>query len=839
MENRREFLKKAAVLSGGAGVWGALPESIQRAFAIDPDPHTTYLDAEHVVFLMQENRSFDHCFGTLQGVRGFNDPRAVTLPDGNKVWAQSDSAGNTFAPFRLDLRESRVTWLGSLPHGWADMTAARHEGWHDRWLDAKRSGHRDCAGMPLTLGHFDRRDLPFYHALADAFTVCDHHFCSSLTGTTPNRLHFLTGTIRARRDAQAQACVHNSDVDYAHEQSWKTFPEVLGEHGVTWKVYQNELSVASGLSAEEEEWLANFTDNPLEWFTQFRVRHAPGHRAFLPQQLARAEAEAAQTRAQVETLPETDPQRAEWLKKLERVERTLERLRAEVATFTEENFNALPANERERHERAFCDNRADPHYRQLESVTYRDGGAERTMNVPKGDILHQFRADVRNGTLPAVSWLVAPAAFSDHPGSPWYGAWYVSEVLDILTSNPDVWRKTIFVLNYDENDGWFDHMPPFVPPDPARPDSGKASAGIDTAVEHVNWQQEWIAGAERRQRTTPQGPIGLGFRVPMVVASPWSRGGWVNSQVFDLTSPIQFLEHLFSHKTGKKIVCENVTSFRRAVCGDMTSIFRPWRGEKVTLPTPVERRTHLEAIHRAQFKDLPSGFHPLSADEVAALNGGGAAAHRLMPRQEEGTRPANALPYELSVDGHVVGGAFRMRLSCRRETFGPRAAGAPFAVRTPGPDAPPRNYAVLPGDSLEDEWKLPPEGRYHLTVHGPNGFFREFAGSAADPALRVRCEGERTADGAGLTGNLSLTLENDSADALEVVVTDKSYEADAVRLTLGPRSRTVRVIPLGRRAGWHDVGVTVEGLAGYEQRFAGHVETGRPSITDPLMGGAV
>ena len=138
MSDRRAFIKQAALLSGGVSLWNSLPASIQKAFAINPEPGTTFRDAEHIVFLMQENRSFDHCYGTLQGVRGFNDPRAITLPDRNKVWAQTNAAGETYAPFRLDLKDSSITWLGSLPHSWDDMTMARNEGHHDKWLDAKR-----------------------------------------------------------------------------------------------------------------------------------------------------------------------------------------------------------------------------------------------------------------------------------------------------------------------------------------------------------------------------------------------------------------------------------------------------------------------------------------------------------------------------------------------------------------------------------------------------------------------------------------------------------------------------------------------------------------------------
>src|SRR5580698_7543615 len=113
MDTRRDFIKKAVLLSGAAGLYSALPPSIQKALAIDPKPGTTYLDAEHIVLLMQENRSFDHTFGTLRGVRGFNDPRAITTPGKNKVWLQKNDAGETYAPFRLDIKDTKITWMGS------------------------------------------------------------------------------------------------------------------------------------------------------------------------------------------------------------------------------------------------------------------------------------------------------------------------------------------------------------------------------------------------------------------------------------------------------------------------------------------------------------------------------------------------------------------------------------------------------------------------------------------------------------------------------------------------------------------------------------------------------
>ncbi len=164
MQTRRDFLGFAARLASAAGAMGgfqsACLESLSRAAAIEPADGSSYLDAEHIVVLMQENRSFDHAFGTLRGVRGFNDPRAITLPDGNPVWVQTDAQGRHYAPFRLNLKSTKATWMGSLPHSWADQTDARNHGHHDKWLVAKRSGHPEYREMPLTLGYSTRADIP-------------------------------------------------------------------------------------------------------------------------------------------------------------------------------------------------------------------------------------------------------------------------------------------------------------------------------------------------------------------------------------------------------------------------------------------------------------------------------------------------------------------------------------------------------------------------------------------------------------------------------------------------------------------------------------------------------
>lgn len=166
MDSRGNFLKKATLLAATGGLAAILPISIQKAFAINPPLGSTYLDAEYVVILMQENRSFDHVYGCLRGVRGLNDPLAMTLPNGNLVWLQSNAAGETHAPFRLNLLDTKATWIGSLPHGRNDQLMARNGGKHDRWLEAKcsRSKSKKYKDLPLTLGYYNREGLPFYYA---------------------------------------------------------------------------------------------------------------------------------------------------------------------------------------------------------------------------------------------------------------------------------------------------------------------------------------------------------------------------------------------------------------------------------------------------------------------------------------------------------------------------------------------------------------------------------------------------------------------------------------------------------------------------------------------------
>lgn len=733
MDSRRAFIKKASLLAGGTGIFGTLPASIQKAFAIDPETGSTYLDAKHVVIVMQENRSFDHCYGTLQGVRGYNDPRAIQLPDGDKVWVQKNEKGEAYLPFRLNIKDTKSTWIGSLPHSWTNQVDARNNGHYDKWLIAKRPGKEDFAHAPLTMGYYNREDIPFYYALADAFTVCDQNFCAALTGTTPNRLYLWTGTIRG----DGHANVRNEDVDYDHEVSWTTFPERLEEMKISWKIYQNEISLPSGLEGEEEAWLANFTDNPIEWFSQYHVRFSKSYRAYL------------------EKL--TDPEKLEMAKK-------------ELLKWSDENYAKLSQHQKNLHTKAFTVNDDDSHYRELETLSYDDNGTQRSMKIPSGDVLHQFRKDVESGNLPSVSWMVAPENFSDHPGAPWYGAWYVSEVMDILTKNPEVWKKTIFVLCYDENDGYFDHVPPFVPP---TQDAGLVSAGIDTAVEQVTLEQDLQRKPKEEARASS---IGLGYRVPLVIASPWSRGGMVCSQVFDHTSILRLLETVF------KVKETNITDWRRTVCGDLSAVFRPYNNEKITLPGFIHREPFLESVHKAQFKRDPHGYTLLTKADIERVNKGMSS---LMPQQEKGTRPACPLPYELYVNGNLNASTkmFAISFGVGKALFGERSAGCAFTVYGFGKN---RNYAVTAGDTLTDSWVV--NGPYHLTAYGPNGYLREFKGDARDPLVTIEVGYERS-------GNIIIKMDNKGAN-MPISIKDNAYHNKSMKLDVGSGKRPLSSTPI-------------------------------------------
>jgi len=849
LDTRRDFIKKAALLTGAAGIASILPESIQKAMAINPAPGSTYLDAEHIVILMQENRSFDHTYGTLKGVRGFNDPRAIDLPNKNKVWLQSNKAGETYAPFRLDIKGTKATWMSSLPHSWSNQVNARNDGRYDQWLNVKQNSIKEYRHMPLTMGYYNREDLPFYYALADAFTVCDQNFCSALTGTNPNRLYFWSGTVRAEQHENSLAHVWNDDMDYG-TLNWATFPERLEDHGISWKHYQNEVAIDTGFEGEQDPWLSNFQDNPLEFFAQYNIKLHDNHITHLQKRSTLLPDEITALEKQIAALPAGDAHIDHLQKQLKQKKRDLDNVKKDMASLDPGKFATLSQREKNLHQKGFATNTKDPHYRELVNLKYDDNGTERELLVPKGDVLHQFRDDVKTGQLPTVSWISAPENFSDHPSSAWFGAWYVSEVMDILTQNPEVWKKTIFILAYDENDGYFDHVPPFVAPHSKKPGTGLLSKGIDASIEFVTLEQE-KARNNFPEVYDRESSIGLGYRVPLVIASPWSKGGWVNSEVFDHTSTLQFLEDFLSKKTGKKVVEPNISNWRRTVCGDLTSVFRPYNGEKIANPEFVVKDAFLESIHQAKFKKLPT-YKLLTTDEIAQINQEPHASP-YMPQQEKGIKPSCALSYQLYADGKLSADkkSFDIQFTAANKAFGQKALGSPFNVYAPGKYAsfndpqqmePLRTwaYALTAGDSLTDNWPLQEfeNGEYHLRVYGPNGFYREYKGNTVDPLIDVACEYEQSAANK-FTGNIALKLVNTGSKPYTIEIIDHAYKTNNYKKTVAAKGQSTQVLNLTPNYGWYDFSIKVTGSQSFEKRYAGRVETGQHSFSDPLMGKVV
>ena len=435
--------------------------------------------------------------------------------------------------------------------------------------------------------------------------------------------------------------------------------------------------------------------------------------------------------------------------------------------------------------------------------------------------------------MPAVSWLVAPQRFSDHTSSPLYGTWYVSEALDILTKNPEVWKKTIFILTYDENDGYFDHQPPFVVPTPNDPSTGKVSEGINFATDF-----------EGRKGS----PIGLGYRVPLVVASPWSKGGFVNSQVFDHTSSIMFMEKWLAKKTGKAVKSNNISDWRRNICGDLTSVFRPYNGEAIHSPDPLKREAVVTNIGNAKNKPAQVGPTALNKAEVAKINkfeSFSAETSSHAPRQEKGAKPACALPYHLMVDAVLINNSLELTFQSAKTLFGNaiETVGAPFNMNTiakfKGVAGKTWAYAVKAGDVLKDNIDIADFDNevYDLAISGPNGFYRSFTGSKKNPALAVKVYPEQSGlVTKKLSGNLVFAIENKGTAAITVQIIDNKYKSATKTVTIKPKSSANVVLNQSKSANWYDYSIVQSGNTVFKHRYAGKIETGEITQTDPYMG---
>ena len=688
--SRRTFLGSAAALSAALGL-EVLPGGEPRAAAA-ANPTGTITDVKHVVVLMQENRSFDHYFGMLQGVRGFSDRSAITIAGKYSVFNQSALVVGRQFPWQLSTTLSTVGISseeyaqcdGSLDHGWSTQHTAWNNGKMDSWVSAK--------GSDRTMGYLDRTDIPFHYALADNYTICDAYHSSIISATGPNRTYLWSGMIDPSGTAGGPA----NDGGSESGLTWQTYAEALQNAGVSWKVYQNASD--------------NFGDNGLAYFSQF--------------------ANAAAS-----------------------------------SPLYQKGMGSVPA----------------------------------TTGSTPDDIAAAIRADVVAGTLPQVSWIVADQGHSEHPDAPpGDGAYFVNEVLQALAASGDVLDSTVVFLNYDENDGFFDHVPPPVAP------AGTAGEFYDG----VN--------------------IGLGFRVPMVVISPWSRGGWVDSQVYDHTSVLRFLE-TWTSAIGTPATCVNISAWRRAVCGDLTGAF-DFTSPVYGLPAlPAAPGTTAQSTCNALANPIPT--------------------NNSLPVQESGTRPARALPYQPngSVDHFEFDANNKILLWIKMSNEGPVATSAAhFAIyanndRSGGPwqyTVAPYNAATQTNGTDSDFFNIGSgygSGAYDLTLVGPNRFLRHFTGNATTVGVNLETTSSYAVTSS--TGKLAVwfTMTNAAASGKTATftITSTNYRTD------GPWTYTV---PAGGStsdyfnavaydSGWYDFTVTVDLDPSWSRRFTGHLETGAASIT--------
>ncbi|ESQ84077.1 hypothetical protein AEAC466_10045 [Asticcacaulis sp. AC466] len=703
--NRRRLLQMA-----GAGLGAAALASLEKAMAT-PANNTrgTIEDVEHIVIFMQENRAFDHYFGTFAGVRGQGDPRPLRLRNGHSVWRQpSDQHADGYVmPYWADSKTANAYVVDGADQGHDAATLIVNGGHYDQWGLSKQLQNR--------MTYYKASDLPYYHALAANFTICDAYHCSTLTQTYPNRLHLWTGCNGAGHVGGEPVLSNYGEdetpsADMAEDRpitayTWTTYAERLEKAGIDWKVYQE---------------YDNFGDNILSVFKPFRP----------------------------------------------------------------------------------CEKQSSLYRRGRSWVSEHKTGADRTRSDGQ-QLVEAFRADIAAGKLPQVSWIVTAAALSEHPSyTPADGENVCAKLIEALTDHPDVFAKTVFIINYDEAGGLYDHMLPPMPP----ADETQGFSGVNVAGEFKDY------GHDPHSPNSGLQPLGLGIRIPAMVVSPWSRGGFVCSETFDHVSTIKFIEKRFG------VMEPNISDWRRAISGDLTSAF--------DFKTPNRDLSHLRLPSTDDYKARLAHAAAQPSLKIPAIQAPGG-----QPAEQ---RPARPLPYALTANGRQIGGDFFIDLA----NTGSKAA--VFTIHDYGPYAVagPWRYTLDAGQShTAGHWNHPDRSRYDLAVHGPNGFYRHFTGQMERHDKRVPDPVNVQVSEAAKTGELVLALRNTGEGPLTVTLTvDPRYGAGSRTMDLaGQATQTVK-LDLGASDHWYDLTLTIAGDTAWSRRYAGHIETGRASRTDPGIG---
>ena len=613
-------------------------------------PTGTIADVRHVVIFMQENRSFDHYFGSLHGVHGYGDHVTLTLTNGNSVLYQPSGSGYEL-PFH-----STIQCLSDLDHSWGATHNAINSGWNNGWVSAKGTE---------TMAFYNRSDIPYYYALADNFTICDEYHCSILTSTDPNRVFFMTGW-NDPDDLGGGPLIDNTEPSAGWGTNWVTYPEMLQKAGVSWKIYQ-----ASD----------NYDDNALNWFAAYK-NAATGTPLYN---------------------------------------------NGEVFAPSIQSGSGFPAD-----------------------LT---------------NLVSEFKNAVISNTLPSVSWIIGPDVGSEHPSwSPEDGEILTKGLLDALASNPSVYNSTVFILNYDENDGFYDHAVPINPP-----------AGTTN---------EFNGGL----------PYGLGIRVPCIIISPWSTGGYVCSQVFDHTSVIRFLEKW----TGVKD--PNISAWRRQVCGDLTSAFN---------------FTQLNT-------NYPGALTLATENDCASGSTASPPGTQTVPTQESGTLLERPLPYQPNATPMLNAGANTFSINLTNSG----AAAMHFTIYANAYSAiAPLPYDVNSSNAASSSFSTSGTGgNYDFSCYSANGFLRRFAGNMTADAGKIESVSylNPTADG------VKITLANPGTTSVTFSVTNGWFANSLATYTVPAGSTNVVFLDASTNNGWYDLKVTASSDSLFVRRFAGHLETNVP-----------
>ena len=714
---RRKFIKLSATAGLATTLW---PPLVQKALAVEAhNASRSIKDVEHIVILMQENRSFDHYFGAMKGVRGFGDRFPIPLESGQRAFYQSDGK-KIVPPYRADRKTTNAALIKGTPHDFADTQAAWNQGKYGYWPLFK---------TPFSMAYYTREEIPFQYALAEAFTLSDAYHCSIATGTDPNRIMFWSGSNFDPKKREAGSNCTDKDSEpvnlrcwikgempepgYTYNGNafnWPTIPDVLEKEGISWKIYQDP----------NDNWTGAMHGGLA--FESFR--------------------------------------------------------------------NAKPGS---------------PNY-------------EKGMRHWS---LQDLENDVKNKKLPQVSWVLPSTDNSEHPGapsSPYRGADFTHEVLTALTANPEVWSKTVFFLTFDENDGLFDHIPAPAVPSYNLDKTLAGKSTIDLAGMYFHNDKDPFdlssefkddsenVGVYHDRRDTISGnirPWGFGPRVPLYIISPWSKGGWVDSQVADHTSVGQFIEKRFG------VTIPAISPWHRAVSSDLVSAF-----DFVTPNDPL-------------FPVMPETANYPALDAASKLLPLAAAPANPMPLyQEKGTRYSRPLPYRLNVNIKRLENDDKINLVFENQG----KAGAVYHVYDLNHlDRIPRRYTVEAGKSLADDWEVrPDQGSYDLEVYGPNGFFQKFSGNINSE------EPEITVDYDYSKGGIKVVVHNPENSSMLTKISSNAYDYGGPWIfEIAGGKRKKMKWSLKSSGNWYDFSVTVGNDFVY--RYAGRVETGKPSVSDPAM----